>query len=81
MYIVVCDVILLGTSNWSGDYFVMTGGVAVIINQTVPQQFLGRRPQQHHSRTDSTVRQQLEDIFNRDWNSQYAHSLSSSGAS
>ena len=25
---------LLGTSNWSGDYFINTAGVSCIVNQT-----------------------------------------------
>ena len=30
----------------------------------------------HSGNADSTVQQQLADVFLRDWNSQYAHSLS-----
>jgi len=42
----------IGTSNWSGDYFISTGGVGFV--------FTG------------PIREQLEDIFSRDWNSVYA---------
>ena len=42
----------IGTSNWSGDYFISTGGIGFI--------FTGQ------------IRQQLEDIFARDWSSSYA---------
>lgn len=42
----------IGTSNWSGDYFISTGGVGFV--------FTGQ------------MREQLEEVFNRDWTSQYA---------
>ncbi|VDK46849.1 unnamed protein product, partial [Cylicostephanus goldi] len=46
--------VIIGTSNWSGDYFVGgTTGAAIIIKQKK-----GKRT-----------------IFDRDWNSEYAHSL------
>lgn len=48
---------IIGTSNWSGDYFIDTGGVGLIVNQ---------------NKTQSDVRQQLEDIFLRDWYSNYS---------
>lgn len=47
----------IGTSNWSGDYFTVTGGVGVVIQG------------------DTELRQQLEDVFLRDWNSEFAYSL------
>lgn len=47
----------IGTSNWSADYFVNTGGVSFVQNdfQTNP----------------NSIRGQLEQIFNRDWQSSY----------
>jgi len=50
-----------GTSNWSGDYFVSTGGVSCIVNQTGTASNV------------STIQQQLMEVFDRDWNSQYAN--------
>ena len=46
----------IGTSNWSGDYFNGTAGVSVTIRQD----------------GDSSLPQQLRDVFSRDWNSKYA---------
>ena len=57
---------LLGTSNWSGDYFVYTGGVSITVNQT---------DQLSSSSRNSTIQQQLAEIFLRDWESRYSHSL------
>ena len=57
-------VVVSGTSNWSGDYFISTGGIGLIINQTSSKNI------------DRTVRQQLADIFARDWNSSFAHPIS-----
>ena len=48
-----------GTSNWSGDYFVSTGGVSLTINQT------------QSSSLHSNVQIQLREVFERDWFSQY----------
>jgi len=45
----------IGTSNWSGDYFISTAGVGFVFQ--------------------GSDRQILVDIFNRDWNSDYAHQL------
>ena len=50
-----------GTSNWSGDYFVSTGGVSCIVNQT------------GMASNVSTIQLQLMEVFDRDWNSQYAN--------
>ncbi|KAG8280443.1 N-acylphosphatidylethanolamine-specific phospholipase D activity protein [Homalodisca vitripennis] len=47
----------LGTSNWSGDYFTVTGGVGVVVEGI------------------TELRQQLEEVFLRDWNSEFAYNL------
>ncbi|CAI9730716.1 5' [Octopus vulgaris] len=49
----------IGTSNWSGDYFTSTGGLGIIVRPTNT-----KKP---------NLRQQLEDVFQRDWNSKYSH--------
>jgi len=51
-YMVTDNVGYIGTSNWSGDYFISTGGVGFVFS--------------------GDLRKQLEDIFRRDWNSDYA---------
>lgn len=59
-YMVTDKVAYIGTSNWSGDYFLHTAGSAIIINQT-------------GSKTaEVTVQQQLQAVFERDWNSAYS---------
>uniref|UniRef100_A0A4W3GE33 Uncharacterized protein n=1 Tax=Callorhinchus milii TaxID=7868 RepID=A0A4W3GE33_CALMI len=57
----------LCTSNWSGDYFTRTAGVGLTVNQSdgVPGD-------------PGSVRRQLEAVFLRDWNSEYARKLSDS---
>ncbi|KAJ7990327.1 hypothetical protein DPEC_G00299150 [Dallia pectoralis] len=59
-YMVTDKVAYIGTSNWSGDYFVNTAGSALVVNQTAA-----------HS-TGHTVQAQLQDVFERDWNSAYS---------
>ncbi|KAL5463226.1 hypothetical protein EMCRGX_G032106 [Ephydatia muelleri] len=57
-YMVTDNAAYIGTSNWSGDYFVTTGGVSLSINQTLTSSNL-------------TVQVQLQEVFERDWFSQY----------
>ena len=52
--------VITGTSNWSGDYFVDTCGVSINVNQT------------GSSKGDSTIQNQLKQIFERDWSSSYS---------
>ena len=54
-YMVTDKTGFIGTSNWSGDYFISTGGIGFV--------YTGH------------LRQQLENIFHRDWNSSYADTL------
>lgn len=49
----------IGTSNWTGNYFTDICGASINIT---PDDGLG-------------LRQQLEDIFIRDWNSKYSYEL------
>lgn len=57
----------IGTSNWSGDYFIDTAGIGFIIEEL----------DHHHANETSSdsIRQQLQDVFERDWNSPYAAPL------
>ena len=64
------NLFLSGTSNWSGDYFISTGGVGLIVNQT--EAFTSKIP----GTGGSTIQEQLRAVFDRDWNSTYAHPLS-----
>lgn len=56
------QVAYIGTSNWSGDYFTNTAGIGFVAQDTV------------HDRNENitTIRSQLESVFERDWNSKYA---------
>lgn len=61
-YMVTDNIAYIGTSNWSGDYFIDTAGIGFVSQDTV------------HNRNTSepTLRSQLASIFERDWNSKYA---------
>ncbi|XP_054649746.1 5'-3' exonuclease PLD3 isoform X2 [Dunckerocampus dactyliophorus] len=59
-YMVTDKVAYIGTSNWSGDYFVNTAGSALVVNQTAS------------SSLEPTVQSQLRDVFERDWSSAYS---------
>ncbi|XP_058016562.1 5'-3' exonuclease PLD3-like isoform X2 [Ahaetulla prasina] len=60
-YMVTDRVAYVGTSNWSEDYFLHTTGVGLIVNQS------GVAPEAQ----SYTLRQQLADVFLRDWESPY----------
>lgn len=55
----------IGTSNWSGDYFVNTAGVGLILEDPVSDR----------NETLRTIRSDLAKVFDRDWNSKYARDL------
>lgn len=57
-----------GTSNWSGDYFLHTAGSALVVAQSPAR--AGDQP---------TLREQLQRIFERDWNSGYSRDLDPEG--
>ena len=57
-----------GTSNWSGDYFLFTGGAGLIVEDegdARTSSLEGRKP----------LRRQLEEVFLRDWNSMFTDDL------
>ncbi|MEQ2242963.1 hypothetical protein ILYODFUR_002205 [Ilyodon furcidens] len=59
-YMVTDKVAYIGTSNWSGDYFLSTAGSALIVNQT------------GSGSPNPTVQSQLKAVFERDWHSAYS---------
>ena len=63
-YMVTDKVGYIGTSNWSGDYFVSTAGVGFIAEQINSTCY-----------SDNSFRQSLKHTFDRDWNSSYAHQV------
>lgn len=62
-YMVTDKIAYIGTSNWSGDYFVSTAGSALVVNQTASQSL------------EPTVQSQLKAVFERDWSSSYSTPL------
>lgn len=58
------NVAYIGTSNWSADYFINTAGIGLVMadNTTITDQ-IG---------TTYTIRDDLANVFDRDWNSPYA---------
>jgi len=56
------DTLLIGTSNWSGDYFANTTGVAIVMRQKAGNQ--------------QPLINQAKQLFERDWKSNYASDLS-----
>lgn len=58
--------LILGTSNWAEDYFTNTGGVGIIF----------RNSMSNTTEVDNPLRDQVEDVFKRDWASEYAHPIS-----
>ncbi|XP_014670269.1 PREDICTED: phospholipase D3-like isoform X2 [Priapulus caudatus] len=67
-YMVTDNAAYIGTSNWSGDYFVSTGGIGFIVNQTDSSW-------NTTSPNGQPIREQLQAIFERDWTSAYAHPI------
>uniref|UniRef100_G3Q4F5 Phospholipase D family, member 7 n=1 Tax=Gasterosteus aculeatus aculeatus TaxID=481459 RepID=G3Q4F5_GASAC len=65
-YMVTDRVVYIGTSNWSENYFSKTAGVSVVVNQTGSVVEEGQE----------TLQSQAEELFLRDWKSEYASGLS-----
>lgn len=59
----------IGTSNWSGDYFINTAGIGFIMHD--PNAYF---PEEDPA-NDTNIRNQLQAVFERDWNSNYSHPL------
>ncbi|XP_063287143.1 5'-3' exonuclease PLD3 [Pelobates fuscus] len=68
-YMLTDRVAYIGTSNWSGDYFLRTAGSALVVNQT------------NSVNATNTVQERLHAVFERDWNSNYSHVLHGLGSS
>ncbi|XP_008279628.1 phospholipase D4 [Stegastes partitus] len=68
-FMVTDEVAYIGTSNWSGDYFLTTAGVGLVISQHAP----------HPAQQNETLHSQLKAVFDRDWHSEFAVHLSDLG--
>lgn len=64
-YMVTDNTAFIGTSNWSGDYFTDTAGVTFVLHDPVFDRAVNH----------TTIRSELQAVFERDWYSEYAHSL------
>lgn len=64
-YMVTDNAAYIGTSNWSGDYFINTAGVGVVV----------RTADSKNDTSTNPLRDQLQQVFERDWNSKYASPL------
>lgn len=62
-YMVTDKVAYIGTSNWSADYFVSTGGVGLALTPTI------------NHKTSINLHEQIRKIFERDWNSKYSQTV------
>ncbi|KAM9741257.1 5'-3' exonuclease PLD4 isoform 2-T2 [Menidia menidia] len=69
-YMVTDRVLYIGTSNWSENYFTHTAGVGVAVNQSGSPVGEGQR----------TLQSQAQELFLRDWDSQYAAALPDAAA-
>lgn len=68
-FMVTDKVAYVGTSNWSGDYFTTTAGVALVLSQHAP----------HKVWETEALQGQLRAVFDRDWQSQFAVHLADLG--
>lgn len=66
-YMVTDNTAYIGTSNWSGDYFIDTAGVGLVLPDT--------EEMARNVNDTSTLRKDLLSIFERDWTSPYAKDL------
>ncbi|GJQ69236.1 hypothetical protein Trydic_g6385 [Trypoxylus dichotomus] len=63
-YMVTESTAYIGTSNWSGDYFIDTAGVAFVLQDGASIK-----------NGTQTIRSQLQSVFERDWNSNYSQPI------
>ncbi|XP_067471135.1 5'-3' exonuclease PLD4 [Thunnus thynnus] len=68
-YMVTDKEAYIGTSNWSGDYFLTTAGVGLVISQRAP----------HPVWKTEALQSQLRAVFDRDWHSEFAVHLDDLG--
>ena len=64
-YMVTETTAYVGTSNWSGDYFINTAGIGYVVTQDTGNQ----------TSTQIPIQEQLRLVFQRDWTSKFATPL------
>ncbi|XP_068436975.1 5'-3' exonuclease PLD4 [Clinocottus analis] len=68
-YMVTDKAAYIGTSNWSGDYFLTTAGVGLVVSQHAP----------HPIWKTKALQGQLRAAFDRDWYSEFAVDIADLG--
>jgi len=74
-YVVTDKDVLIGTSNWSADYFMNSGGVSFVSYDVVGDQEVDKETvadDNEEKETKQSLRELLTQVFERDWNSEYA---------
>lgn len=62
MFLVTDNTAFIGISNWSADYFFDTPGIGLVLQEV----------NRTSNQANQTIRAQLIELFQRDWNSRYA---------
>lgn len=70
-FMVTDNAAYVGTSNWAADYFTDTGGIGLIINNTVDSS--GSSQENTENFTSESFQSQLRAVFERDWSSKYVY--------
>ena len=75
-YMVTENTGFIGTSNWSADYFINTGGIGFVFKPEVDGGGCGDNSTVGGGGGGSkeNLRDQLANVFQRDWESSYASS-------
>jgi len=73
-FIVTDDTLVIGTSNWSGDYFANTTGVAIVMRQRPAKTQLNQSDEDNRRYRQPLINQ-AKQLFERDWRSIYATDL------
>ncbi|XP_017783984.1 PREDICTED: phospholipase D3 isoform X2 [Nicrophorus vespilloides] len=68
-YMVTDNTAYVGTSNWSGDYFTNTAGIGFVLHES------NHYDNESGNANSTTIRAQLQAVFERDWNSHYSHPI------
>ncbi|XP_026473353.1 phospholipase D3-like [Ctenocephalides felis] len=69
-YMVTDNTAYIGTSNWSGDYFINTAGIGFIL-----EDIENKINETENIKVAESLRKQLLEVFERDWYSVYAKNL------
>ncbi|GAU95900.1 hypothetical protein RvY_07432 [Ramazzottius varieornatus] len=79
-YMVTDSCAYIGTSNWEGSYFTTTAGVSVVLSEPHSAPYSGSNDSSPSTNDNTTtIRDQLESVFVRDWSSKYASSVTIPG--